>query len=77
MAKRRRKANPQCSFCGKYQSEGVRLIHGPRAKICNECVELCVLIISDRHTLEPLNFKPVRPLQERLEIFRKTQEKKE
>lgn len=76
MPKGRRKRNPQCSFCGKYQSEGVRLITGPRAKICNECVQLCYEIIHDRAKLEPPIFPPDRPLQERLAEFRKSQSEK-
>ncbi|NLD34432.1 MAG: ATP-dependent Clp protease ATP-binding subunit ClpX, partial [Clostridiales bacterium] len=30
-----------CSFCGKPQNEVERLIAGPGAYICNECVHLC------------------------------------
>ena len=36
-----------CSFCGKAQSEVVKLIAGPEAFICNECVELCVDVIKE------------------------------
>ena len=38
---------PRCSFCGKKQSEVVKLIAGPGAFICNECVELCMDILSE------------------------------
>lgn len=31
---------PRCSFCGKDESQGVRLGAGPHAFICNECVDL-------------------------------------
>jgi hypothetical protein len=34
-----------CSFCDKTQNEVKRLIAGPRAYICNECVDLCRQII--------------------------------
>ncbi|MGH7875810.1 MAG: ClpX C4-type zinc finger protein [Candidatus Binatia bacterium] len=30
-----------CSFCGKDQSEVLKLIAGPSVHICNECVALC------------------------------------
>jgi ATP-dependent Clp protease ATP-binding subunit ClpX len=30
-----------CSFCGKGQSEVLKLIAGPQVYICNECVALC------------------------------------
>ncbi len=34
-----------CSFCGKPQSSVKKLIAGPDAYICNECVELCTEIL--------------------------------
>lgn len=37
----------KCSFCGRTQDQVRRLIAGPDAYICNECVELCVDIIDD------------------------------
>src|SRR6202795_4559100 len=36
-----------CSFCGKSQHEGRRLIAGPTVFICDECVELCKDIIQE------------------------------
>lgn len=36
-----------CSFCGKPQEEVERLIAGPGAYICNECVMLCAEILDD------------------------------
>lgn len=44
-----------CSFCGKDESEVSRLVAGPTAFICNECVELSASVIigpSARLTLE-------------------------
>ena len=35
----------RCSFCGKSADEVDRLIAGPDAFICNECIELCSSII--------------------------------
>jgi hypothetical protein len=35
-----------CSFCGKSQKEVRLLIAGPRAFICNECVEHCACILT-------------------------------
>lgn len=37
----------QCSFCGKSQEEVNRLIAGPGAYICNECVDLCNEIVAE------------------------------
>lgn len=37
----------RCSFCGKTESQVKKLIEGPSAYICNECVELCVEIFKE------------------------------
>jgi len=37
----------KCSFCGKPQSQVMRLIAGNGAYICDECVRLCVNIVDD------------------------------
>jgi ATP-dependent Clp protease ATP-binding subunit ClpX len=39
-----------CSFCGKSQHEVRKLIAGPTVFVCNECVELCMDIISEEDT---------------------------
>jgi len=31
---------PKCSFCGKAQNEGVRLIAGSGVFICSECISV-------------------------------------
>ena len=36
-----------CSFCGKSQHEVRKLIAGPTVFICDECVELCMVIIRE------------------------------
>src|SRR5436853_7437917 len=38
-----------CSFCGKSQREVRKLIAGPTVFICDECVELCMDIISEEN----------------------------
>ncbi len=38
---------PRCSFCGKSQNQVLKLIAGPGAYICNECIELCNEIIEE------------------------------
>ena len=37
----------RCSFCGKHQEQVSRIIAGPGAYICNECVNLCMSILED------------------------------
>ena len=44
----------KCSFCGKSEKFGVRLVRGPDVAICEECVELAV------ETLDGMP-KPERP----------------
>ena len=39
--------NVRCSFCGKTQNQVRRLVAGPNAYICNECILLCQEIVSD------------------------------
>lgn len=36
-----------CSFCGKMQSEVLKMIAGPTVFICNECIVLCVSVLHD------------------------------
>jgi ATP-dependent Clp protease ATP-binding subunit ClpX len=44
-----------CSFCGKSQGEAKKLIAGPGAYICNECVALCNGIIVEELERERAN----------------------
>lgn len=37
----------RCSFCGKDSSQVKRIIAGPNAYICNECIDLCSEIINN------------------------------
>ncbi len=41
------KKEVRCSFCGRTQDEVKRLIAGPNAYICNECVEICADLIEE------------------------------
>ena len=36
----------KCSFCGKWQWQVKRLIAGQTAYICDECIDLCVEVLS-------------------------------
>ena len=36
----------QCSFCAKRPEQVKKMVAGPRVYICDECVELCTLIIA-------------------------------
>ena len=47
MARNDEKKPVRCSFCGKHQEQVERLIAGPGAYICNECVQLCMGILGN------------------------------
>ena len=51
MAKNDEKRSVRCSFCGKHQDQVRRLIAGPGAYICNECVQLSMSILEDEGEL--------------------------
>jgi len=38
-----------CSFCGKNQNEVRKLVAGPTAYICDECIELCRSIVEEEY----------------------------
>ncbi len=46
-------ATTSCSFCMKPSSEVARLVAGPGVYICNECVEVCGLVMSSPPSLPP------------------------
>ncbi len=37
----------RCSFCGKTQAQVQRILSGPNAYICNECVDLCSSLLDE------------------------------
>jgi ClpX C4-type zinc finger/Glyoxalase superfamily protein len=52
-----------CTFCTKSQHEVKKLIAGPSAYICDECVALCVDIIRDEGYFDKI-FSPLRRSEE-------------
>ncbi len=47
MPKNEDQRNLRCSFCGKRQDQVERLIVGPNAYICDECIHLCISILNE------------------------------
>jgi len=37
--------NPVCSFCGKTADQIRRMLAGPSAFICDECIDVCVDVL--------------------------------
>jgi ATP-dependent Clp protease ATP-binding subunit ClpX len=56
-----------CSFCGKMQSEVRKLVAGPTAYICDECIELCRCIIDEEED-KSIEKDPKKVLPEPKEI---------
>jgi len=52
MAKNDDRKIVRCSFCGKSQERVDRLIAGPGAYICNECIHLCMSMLDDGYGYE-------------------------
>ena len=44
-----------CSFCGKHKDAVAKLIVGVDVAICNECVELCYVIVDGDKSNEGLH----------------------
>ena len=54
MAKDDRNRSVRCSFCGKHQDQVRRMIAGPGAYICDECIQLCNNILEEGEDAEDL-----------------------
>ena len=51
-----------CSFCGKSQREVYRLVAGDNAWICNECIEVCNMIMADETGGQSPSVAPAFPM---------------
>ena len=59
-----------CSFCGKMQSEVRKLVAGPTAYICDECIELCRYIVEEEEdNLVEKDSKKVLPHPKEIKKF--------
>lgn len=59
----------RCSFCGKSQNEVKKLIAGPTVYICNECIDICIEIISDDAQQEAASARPLLPKPNEIKEF--------
>ena len=50
------KKSIRCSFCGKHEDQVERIIAGPGAYICNECVQLCMSLLDEGYDEESNEF---------------------
>ena len=47
----------KCSFCGKPQEMVKRIVAGPNAYICDECIAICNNIIEDENYDEETGYE--------------------
>jgi len=66
---RRSEDTLRCSFCGKSQNEVKKLIAGPTVYICNECIDICIEIISDDAQQEAAAARPPLPKPTEIRSF--------
>lgn len=66
---RRNEDTLRCSFCGKSQNEVKKLIAGPTVYICNECIDICIEIISDDAQQEAASARPPLPKPSEIKSF--------
>lgn len=59
----------RCSFCGKNQNEVKKLIAGPTVYICNECIDICIEIISDDAQQDTSPTRPALPKPVEIKTF--------
>ena len=59
----------RCSFCGKNQNEVRKLIAGPTVYICNECIDICIEIISDDAQQDSVASRPNLPKPTEIKTF--------
>ena len=60
MANKNNNQNVRCSFCGKAQEMVKRIVAGPNAYICDECINICNNIIEDEHYEDNLGYEDVK-----------------
>src|ERR1700728_3151160 len=64
------KSRIKCTFCGKTQDEVAKVIARPSVFICNDCVEICNVVLQDAKVMvepKPTHIQPVGSLDPRLE----------
>ncbi len=60
MANKNNNQNIRCSFCGKAQEMVKRIVAGPNAYICDECIAICNNIIEDEHYEDELGYEDIK-----------------
>ena len=50
MSKKSSKSDPNCSFCGRGQSQVEKIVAGTSVRICNECIKLCNDVLAEEES---------------------------
>lgn len=69
MAKLKNEQIHVCSFCGKREGGGRKIVPGPGVSICNHCVELCKDYLQTYRTLTPTEIQEDIPTPAELKAF--------
>ena len=60
MSNRNNTQNVRCSFCGKSQEMVKRIVAGPNAYICDECIGVCNNILEDESYSEESGYEDIK-----------------
>ena len=55
------KKSLRCSFCGKREEEVRRMIQAPGARICDQCIQLCMSVLEDELKTQSSSFEEAAP----------------
>ena len=55
------KKSLRCSFCGKREEEVRRMIQAPGARICDQCIQLCMSVLEDELKMQSSSFEEGAP----------------
>ena len=55
------KKSLRCSFCGKREEEVRRMIQAPGARICDQCIQLCMSVLEEDFRNQPSAIEEVMP----------------
>ena len=57
---------PRCTFCNKTEGEVIKLVTGPGCAICDECIGLCVRVLSESRAAEARKAVGAMPSPQRI-----------
>ena len=66
MKRRSSRTDLRCSFCGKSQDQVDKIITGPTAHICSDCVKLCNEVLLEDAKQKPVSFQTELPKPDEL-----------